>query len=95
MIPYFMSASRRSRLNEQAYPKGLGNTSTKPGSSSGGVGGPCGTAAVKEATGARGKTLFMPLRMMITGQAHGPDMATLAPMIGRERIVKRLSGETA
>ena len=56
---------------------------------------PVWTNAVKEATGARGKALFMPLRMMITGQQHGPDMATLAPMIGRERIVKRLSGETA
>lgn len=56
---------------------------------------PVWTAAVKEATGARGKALFMPLRLMITGQAHGPDMATLAPMIGRERIVKRLNGETA
>ncbi|RZJ00446.1 MAG: glutamate--tRNA ligase [Brevundimonas sp.] len=56
---------------------------------------PVWTAAVKEATGAKGKALFMPLRLMITGQSHGPDMATLAPMIGRERIVKRLNGETA
>ena len=56
---------------------------------------PVWTNAVKEATGAKGKALFMPLRMMITGQQHGPDMATLAPMIGRERIVKRLKGETA
>ncbi|HEY0104229.1 MAG TPA: glutamate--tRNA ligase [Brevundimonas sp.] len=56
---------------------------------------PVWTAAVKEATGAKGKALFMPLRRMITGQDHGPDMATLAPLIGRERIVKRLSGETA
>jgi glutamyl-tRNA synthetase len=56
---------------------------------------PVWTNAVKEATGAKGKALFMPLRMMITGQSHGPDMATLAPMIGRERIVKRLGGETA
>ena len=56
---------------------------------------PVWTAAVKEATGAKGKALFMPLRLMITGQAHGPDMATLAPMIGRERIVRRLGGETA
>ena len=56
---------------------------------------PVWTNAVKEATGAKGKALFMPLRMMITGQQHGPDMATLAPMIGRERIVRRLSGETA
>jgi glutamyl-tRNA synthetase len=56
---------------------------------------PVWTNAVKEATGAKGKALFMPLRMMITGQSHGPDMATLAPMIGRDRIVKRLGGETA
>ncbi|MGV9009749.1 glutamate--tRNA ligase [Brevundimonas sp.] len=53
------------------------------------------TAAVKEATGAKGKALFMPLRLMITGQPHGPDMATLAPLIGRERIAQRLRGETA
>ena len=53
------------------------------------------TAAVKEATGAKGKALFMPLRLILTGQAHGPDMATIAPMIGRERIVRRLRGETA
>ena len=53
------------------------------------------TAAVKDATGAKGKALFMPLRLILTGQSHGPDMATIAPMIGRERIVKRLQGETA
>ncbi|MDY6923501.1 MAG: glutamate--tRNA ligase [Pseudomonadota bacterium] len=53
------------------------------------------TTAVKERTGAKGKTLFMPLRHILTGQEHGPDMATLVPLIGRERIVRRLSGETA
>ena len=53
------------------------------------------TSAVKERTGAKGKALFMPLRLILTGQAHGPDMASLAPLIGRERIVRRLSGETA
>ena len=53
------------------------------------------TNAVKEATGAKGKALFMPLRLILTGQAHGPDMATLVPMIGRERIVQRLKGEAA
>ncbi|MDP3400687.1 MAG: hypothetical protein Q8R97_06155 [Brevundimonas sp.] len=31
----------------------------------------------------------------MTGQEHGPDMASLIPLIGRERILKRLSGETA
>ena len=53
------------------------------------------TEAVKARTGAKGKALFMPLRHILTGQASGPDMATLVPLIGRERIVRRLRGETA
>lgn len=53
------------------------------------------TAAVKDRTGAKGKALFMPLRLALTGQAHGPDMAALAPLIGRERLAARLRGETA
>ena len=53
------------------------------------------TGAVKETTGAKGKALFMPLRHILTGQAHGPDMATIVPLIGRERIEKRLRGEVA
>ena len=51
------------------------------------------TAAVKDKTGAKGKGLFMPLRLALTGQAHGPDMAAMAPLIGREAIVRRLKGE--
>ncbi|MET4684691.1 glutamate--tRNA ligase [Brevundimonas faecalis] len=51
------------------------------------------TAAVKEKTGAKGKGLFMPLRLILTGQAHGPDMAAMAPLIGREAMVRRLKGE--
>ena len=53
------------------------------------------TAAVKEKTGAKGKALFMPLRLALTGQPHGPDMAALAPLIGREAIVERLKGGAA
>jgi glutamyl-tRNA synthetase len=53
------------------------------------------TGAVKAATGAKGKALFMPLRLMLTGQSHGPDMSVIAPMIDRQRIVQRLKGETA
>lgn len=53
------------------------------------------TNAVKERTGAKGKALFMPLRLILTGQSHGPDMASLVPLIGRERIIRRLAGETA
>ncbi len=53
------------------------------------------TEAVKARTGAKGKGLFMPLRMMLTGQAHGPDMAAMVALIGRERVQARLRGEAA
>ena len=39
------------------------------------------TGAVKEATGRKGKGLFMPLRLALTGQAHGPDMASTMPLL--------------
>ena len=39
------------------------------------------TAAVKAATGRKGRGLFMPLRKALTGQAHGPDMAALMPLL--------------
>ena len=40
---------------------------------------------MKDETGAKGKALFMPLRQILTGQDHGPDMAAMLPLIGRER----------
>ena len=39
------------------------------------------TGAVKEATGRKGRSLFMPLRKALTGQAHGPDMGSLMPLL--------------
>ena len=39
------------------------------------------TTAVKEATGRKGKGLFMPLRKALTGQAHGPEMAQVLPLL--------------
>jgi glutamyl-tRNA synthetase len=53
------------------------------------------TTAVKEATGAKGRALFMPLRKALTGQDHGPEMAALLPLIGREKALKRLAGQVA
>ncbi|GLS43452.1 glutamate--tRNA ligase [Methylobacterium brachythecii] len=53
------------------------------------------TEAVKQATGAKGRSLFMPLRLALTGLDHGPDLAGLLPLIGRERAAQRLAGETA
>ncbi len=39
------------------------------------------TTAVKEATGRKGRGLFMPLRKALTGQSHGPDMAQVLPLL--------------
>ncbi|MDP4034302.1 MAG: glutamate--tRNA ligase [Pseudorhodobacter sp.] len=39
------------------------------------------TAAVKAATGRKGRGLYMPLRKALTGQAHGPEMAEMMPLL--------------
>ncbi|MEM7472512.1 MAG: glutamate--tRNA ligase [Pseudomonadota bacterium] len=39
------------------------------------------TSAVKEATGRKGRGLFMPLRKALTGMQHGPDMGQLLPLL--------------
>ncbi|WP_138423637.1 glutamate--tRNA ligase [Maritimibacter alexandrii] len=43
------------------------------------------TDAVKEATGRKGKGLFMPLRKAVTGMTHGPDMSNLMPLLQNVR----------
>ena len=53
------------------------------------------TSALKEKTGAKGKKLFMPLRLALTGKPHGPEMAALFPLIGAEKARARLKGEKA
>jgi len=53
------------------------------------------TDAVKAATGAKGKALFMPLRLALTGLDHGPELAALLPLIGPDAARARLRGETA
>ncbi|MGB8843473.1 MAG: glutamate--tRNA ligase [Aliidongia sp.] len=50
------------------------------------------TNAVKAATGRKGKALFQPLRLALTGLDHGPELARLLPLIGRARALVRLSG---
>ncbi|WOI56883.1 glutamate--tRNA ligase [Palleronia sp. LCG004] len=41
------------------------------------------TKAVGQATGRKGKSLFMPLRLAVTGQARGPDMSLVMPLLQR------------
>ena len=48
------------------------------------------TDRLKADTGRKGKALFLPLRRALTGRDHGPDMAALLPLIGRERAGARL-----
>jgi len=48
------------------------------------------TAALKDTTGRKGKALFLPLRLALTGRVHGPDMAALLPLIGQADAVRRL-----
>jgi glutamyl-tRNA synthetase len=48
------------------------------------------TGELRQATGRKGKPLFLPLRQALTGRDHGPDMAALLPLIGREAAVGRL-----
>ncbi|SMF61759.1 glutamate--tRNA ligase [Allosphingosinicella indica] len=53
------------------------------------------TAGLKGDTGRFGKTLFLPLRLALTGRASGPEMAALLPLIGREEAVVRLRAAAA
>ena len=48
------------------------------------------TGTLKASTGRKGKALFLPLRQALTGMDHGPDMATLLPLIGHGPAVERL-----
>jgi glutamyl-tRNA synthetase len=48
------------------------------------------TEALKQQTGRKGKALFLPLRLALTGEDHGPDMAALLPLIGWDRSAERL-----
>jgi glutamyl-tRNA synthetase len=49
------------------------------------------TGVLKDQTGRKGRSLFLPLRVALTGQEHGPDMKALLPLIGRDRTVARLN----
>ncbi len=53
------------------------------------------TNAVASASGAKGRGLFMPLRLALTGCQKGPEIAPLLAFMGRERVLARLRGETA
>jgi glutamyl-tRNA synthetase len=47
-------------------------------------------AALERATGRVGNALLLPLRLALTGEDTGPDLAGLLPLIGRSRAASRL-----
>jgi len=48
------------------------------------------TESLKVSTGRKGRALFAPLRLALTGEDHGPELANLLPLIGRDRAATRL-----
>ena len=53
------------------------------------------TSALSAASGRKGRALFHPLRLALTAQDNGPEMARLLPLIGRAKARARLEGEAA
>ena len=53
------------------------------------------TKRLSDATGARGRALFHPLRLALTGRGDGPEMKKLLPLIARAKALARLKGVTA
>ena len=45
---------------------------------------------IQKETGHKGKNLFMPVRVGITGQVHGPDIAIVTEILGKELTKKRI-----
>lgn len=46
---------------------------------------------VKNKTGVKGKMLFMPIRIKITGQMHGPELPITIHLLGKELVLNRLN----
>jgi glutamyl-tRNA synthetase len=49
------------------------------------------TESLKKATGKKGKDLYMPLRILLTGQKHGPSMGDLLPLMKERTLTERMT----
>jgi len=47
--------------------------------------------AVQKETGHKGKNLFMPIRVVTTGQMHGPELADAIALIGKDKAIERVA----
>ncbi len=50
------------------------------------------TKLIAQISGKKGKSLFMPLRLALTGKESGPELKNLLPLLNRDEILKRLRG---
>ncbi len=48
--------------------------------------------SIQSETGLKGKPLFMPVRLKLTGQLHGAELANIIPMLGKDITLQRLMG---
>jgi glutamyl-tRNA synthetase len=48
------------------------------------------TKLISAESGKKGKDLFTPLRLALTGMDHGPELKNLLPLLTREEIINRL-----
>jgi len=46
---------------------------------------------VQKETGQKGKNLFMPIRVATTGQTHGPDLPKAIALLGKEKVIQRVT----
>ena len=51
------------------------------------------TGLLMKESGKKGKNLFKPLRLCLTGQSYGPEMANLVLMMGRDKVIERLNNK--
>jgi nondiscriminating glutamyl-tRNA synthetase len=45
---------------------------------------------VQKATGVKGKKLYMPIRVAVSGQAHGPSIGETIELLGKDKVVQRI-----
>ena len=45
---------------------------------------------VQKETGIKGKQLFMPIRVAVTGQMHGPELPNTIEVLGKDKVLSRL-----
>lgn len=46
---------------------------------------------IQQATGVKGKNLWMPVRIALTGQVHGPELPRIVEIFGKEKVRERLA----